>query len=206
MKYKYLFMMLLVASTSFAQMVVNDPTANAQLAAIKVQNTKTFLKTSGILVKAKATLTTLSNMKNTYDEWTEAVRVVNSVIEHGQEIINISNHISDIGNTYDKAVTLISNEDELSNKQKEIYILVFTKIVLNAANEFSEANQLVTNGTFEMNDSERLNLLREIEKKIARCNSLSRYAYRKMARAIRKAKGSLRDNQILLESLEAVKG
>lgn len=194
-----------ISLQSFGQMATVDAGANAQLATIKATNTQNFIKNSSILMEATKTLKTLNKMKSTYDEWTEAVRVVNTVIQSGKEVINISNHVEDMGELYSEAVSLISNEDELSYDQKEIYILVFTKILTRGLSGLDSSLDVTSNGVFEMNDGERLEFIRTIEKDISKNRHLMLYALKKIKTAINEAKSQHTNTSILQNSINAVK-
>jgi len=196
---------MLVSIKLNGQIATVDVGANSSLAAIKATNTKNFLKNSSILAQAKNSLTTLKSMEKTYEEWTDAVRVVNSKIQTGKEILNIKNTVRDIGRDYTEAVELISREDALSYNQKEIYISVFTKILSKALSSLESGLDITKSGTFEMNDGERLQFIREIEQEVNNKHNLMLYALKRMKGSIQKSKVEYANSIELSNSIDAVK-
>lgn len=192
-------------STGYAQMAVVDAGTNAQLIALKGTAVENYMKTSSLLLKATSSLQTLNDMKSTYDEWNEAVRMVNNTIQSGKEIINISNKVSDIGDLYVKAITFVAEEEYIGFNDKELYTYVFTEILNKSLSQLESSLDVTSNGVFEMNDSERLTFLTNINKTTDECYSLMIYALKKLKVATSKAKEGMAANTIFTNSVNAVK-
>lgn len=207
MKKLILFSALLTFSTSSvkSQIPVTDVAANSQLGIIQGTAAQNFLKNSAILNQTISSLTTLNNMKKTYDEWTDAIRTVHNVIASGKEVINIANRVDDVSNLYLNSIELIINEENLSVEEKDLYVLVFTKTLNETLSSFSSSLDITTTGIFEMNDSERLRFIRSIEKSINNDYSYMLYVYNKLNSAIRKSRGINASNELLQNTIEAVK-
>lgn len=204
---KTLFILLIISTISaHAQFAVVDASANTSLALIKTSNTKNFLKNSAILSKTVSSLNTLKEMKSTYDEWSDAVRTVNSYIETGKEIINIANTVNDLSNLYFESIDLIVAEEELNSKEKDLYIVVFTKILNKALSSYGTSQKITTNGVFEMNDSERLTFITKLNNDVNKIYSLMIYANKKLKNAIRESRQIKKSNDLLSNSIETIKG
>lgn len=205
---KILLVALLIINTTLkaeAQIPVTDAAAGAQLGMINTSNLKSYLKNSAILTKTISTLQTLKNMKKTYDEWSDAVREVNTVIQAGKDVINSTNDVSEIIDIYDEALNIILQEPDLSYDHKEVYVMVFTKLTNKAISSMESSIDVTTNGNYEMNDSERLIQVQKMTKEVAHFKKLMRYTLKKMKRAIAKSNAKEYSNDIFNESINSVK-
>jgi len=205
LRIKTLLILLFTISTSYSQMAVADAGVMTQMVGLKSTAAQNYLKTSSLLLKATSSLQTLNDMKSTYDEWNEAVRMVNNTIQSGKEIINISNKVSDIGDLYVKAITFVAEEEYIGFNDKELYTYVFTEILNKSLSQLESSLDVTSNGVFEMNDSERLTFLTNINKTTDECYSLMIYALKKLKVATSKAKEGMAANTIFTNSVNAVK-
>ncbi|MEM1002476.1 MAG: hypothetical protein AAGH46_07495 [Bacteroidota bacterium] len=154
-------------------------------------------KNTAILTKATAILNTLSNMKTEYDKWSANIEEISNVIEVGRDVTRIGSCLDDIKKTYKTSLNIIKNSYLLNNKDKEKILFVYSKLMKDCISTTSESIDVITDGTYKMNDSERLVFLKESHRTLSKKLSLMRYMNQKIQHAEKKALTNQLNNDIL---------
>lgn len=176
--------LLLLVTIANAQQPV-QPVTDVQATAVAVQ---TKITTAATLTKTTAMLEQISMMKKKYDDMMENIEEVSSAIATGKQIINITQTIGKVNSNYQKAISYISNESSIKPQEKVKIISAFTKVVGECVDELDDAYSLSTTGSYKMSDSERMTLLKDIEKNVVNQNDFLIYFLNKVKKSVSSAK------------------
>lgn len=147
-----LSLLLLFAHGGFAQMVVNDPSANAALIKQLAQGVKTVEQTT-------KTVNLLKQTKEMYDK-------VNSALQTLGYVSEMSGTTKQILENSGKFLREIQDTNMFSNKEMGNISNQFSRSMEQSNTILKVANDLLRGGMFKMNDAERLTLLKQSKQEL----------------------------------------
>ena len=153
---------ILLANVSFAQMAVVDATANTNIA---VGNAKSAMFFSKSLAEAAKQFEKLKELKEKYEDQMKLVKVVNSAIANGKEMMKIKNNLSSITSEYSKGINYIKNEPLIDNESKAKLMKGYSIKLAESLDHFEDASNFISD-SFQMNDAERIKMLNETNGKL----------------------------------------
>lgn len=153
---------ILLANASFAQMAVVDATTNTNIA---TGNAKSAMFFSKSLAEAAKQFEKLKELKEKYEEQMKLVKVVNSVIANGKEMIKIKKNLSSITSEYSKGINYIKNEPTIDNVSKAKLMSGYSVKLSESLDYFVDASNFISD-SYQMNDAERIKMLNETNEKL----------------------------------------
>ncbi len=153
---------ILLANASFAQMAVVDATANTNIA---TGNAKSAMFFSKSLAEAGKQFEKLKELKDKYEEQMKLVKVVNSAIANGKQMLKIKNNLSLITSEYSKGINFIKNEPLIENESKSKLMKGYSVKLAESLDHFEDASNFISD-SFQMNDAERIKMLNETNEKL----------------------------------------
>lgn len=187
------------------QMAVADAGVNSSLQVNNTIQQQNYLKNSAILTKTVSTLNTLQQMKQQYDEWEENIEEVNNKIETGKQVVKTVESLKDITVTYEEAIGYIAAEPMINPAEKDKFINAFSKIVDKALDDFDEALDVSTSGSYKMTDAERMTMLNDILKRIQHNKNLMEYFLKKIKKSVSVQKGKKQQKEFIENSVNSFK-
>ncbi len=199
------FLISFMTISGYSQMAVSDAGTNSALTVNNALSQQNLAKNTSILAKAVATLKTLSDMKKQYDEWESNIEEVNGMIETGKQIVKTTKAIGKIADTYEDAVSYISNEDMIHPTEKAKFINVLTKKVNESIDDLEECIDISTSGNYKMTDAERLQLLKDIMKKVEYNKGFMNYFLQKIKASVNQQKTKKTEKEYIENSVNSFK-
>lgn len=188
---KYLLTIITLITLSingYSQMAVTDATANAQLSTLNKSSIKAAADRASGLAKAAATLQQLKDLKSQYDKQLEMVEEISSYVKTSKQVINMKNLLVDITTSYTKGINYMYGQNTISQKDKNIFASVYSKMIDNALDDFDYGTKIIGDGTLKMNDAERLTILSQVESKMNKHKNTIRYFNNTVKQAVHKKK------------------
>ena len=127
---------------------------------------KNLAKNATILTKSIDQLNTLNKMKEQYENWEDDLVVVKEYIKQGYQAKNIANMLGKIKSTYLNTEKYIKDSNYLTSGHAAKISYAFTILLGRCVDTASESLDVITTGTYEMSDAERIKLLKESESKL----------------------------------------
>jgi len=209
MRTKQIISVLIVAiyfQYGYGQIPVTDVSTTTAVTVNNALAKTNIAKNTAILTKATATLTTLSNMKKEYDKWSANIEKISNAIEVGKDVTRIGGCLDDIKKTYSSSLSIIKNSYLLDDQDKERILFAYSKLLKDCISTTSDSIDVITNGTYKMNDAERLTFLKEALAKLRKKMALMRYMNQKIKHAEKKALANQVNNDILNGNAVKIKG
>ena len=154
---------LFVATFSFAQgMATYDIKADVNATAATAKSGAFFSKS---LAEAAKQFEKLKELKDKYEEQMKLVKVVNSAIANGKQIMKIKNSLSLITSEYSKGINFIKNEPLIENESKVKLMKGYSVKLAESLDHFEDASNFISD-SFQMNDAERIKMLNETNEKL----------------------------------------
>ncbi|WP_196888958.1 hypothetical protein [Aureivirga sp. CE67] len=153
MKYLFLIIFSIYYHNSNAQLIVEDPLANKALA-------QTLMQGNEALEETKKTVHLLEENKNLLKQVSNVLRDTNITLNIlKQQEYTISQSIN--------IIEEIKNYDQFSISEIQIISRNIERLVFKTTEILQNANRIMSEGLFNMNDSERLTFLREYQKEMS---------------------------------------
>lgn len=189
-----------LANVSFAQMAVVDATANTNIATGNAKSAAFFSKS---LAEAAKQYEKLNELKDQFEEDSKLVRVVNSAITNGKQMINIKNNLAAITREYSNGINYVKNEPLIDVESKTQLMKGYSKKLAESLDQFEDANKFISD-SFQMNDADRIKMLNEANEKLEFQKGFIIYLNKKVKYNVKKIKEKNRNMEFLSNEYKSI--
>lgn len=151
-----------IVNFSYGQMTVTDVGVTTQVTTGNVKSAAFFSKS---LAEAAKQFQKLTELKDQFIEDSKLVRVVNSAIANGKQMVRIKNNLAAITREYSNGINYVKNEPLIDVESKTQLMVGYSKKLAESLDHFEDATNFISD-SFQMNDAERIKMLNESNEKL----------------------------------------